>query len=91
MSKQSELLMSTPERILIETNLGNIDLPALLTICVDLLTICARRSVEIDTAVAAMVAYARDEVLERLSNDRSLGASASATQITNGRIKRTRN
>jgi hypothetical protein len=88
MSKQSELLMSTREGILIEANLGSIDLPALLTICVDLLTICARRSVEVDTAVAA---YARDEVLERLSNDRSLGASASATQMTNGRIKRTRN
>jgi hypothetical protein len=36
----------------------------LLAITIDLLTICARVSGRIDPAVGAMIAYARDEVLE---------------------------
>ena len=37
----------------------------LLAITVDLLAICARASGRIDPAVGAMIAYARDEVLEK--------------------------
>jgi hypothetical protein len=40
---------------------------------VDLLKVCAKRSIEIDPAVAAMVAYARDEILERANNDSTIG------------------
>jgi hypothetical protein len=87
MNKQTEIITLLPETILIDEKLGAIDLPTLLSVCVDLLTICARRSTEIDPAVAAMVAYARDEVCEHVSNDRSLGRSwsASTPQTTRGR------
>ena len=64
MSRQSDSLASTADAILIDAKLERIDLPTLLTVCVELLTVCARRSVEIDPAVAAMVAYARDEIVE---------------------------
>jgi hypothetical protein len=73
MSKQNEPLASSPEAILIDVKQGDIDLPTLLTICVDLLSVCAKRSAEIDPAVAAMVAYARDEILEHANNDRFAG------------------
>jgi hypothetical protein len=46
-----------------DAKLEALDLQTVLTICVELLTICARRSVEIDPAVAAMIAYARDEIV----------------------------
>jgi hypothetical protein len=65
MGKQTALLAGLPEISLIDAKLEAIDLPTLLTICVDLLAVCARRSAEIDPAVGAMVAYARDEILER--------------------------
>ena len=93
MNKQTEILTSLPETILIDEKLRAIDLPTLLTICVELLTVCARRSAEIDPAVAAMVAYARDEILERASNHPSLGTrwSASTAQTALGRITRTCN
>jgi hypothetical protein len=41
----------------------------LLSITIDLLTICARVSGRIDPAVGAMIAYARDEVLESAINE----------------------
>jgi hypothetical protein len=87
MNKQTEIITLLPETILIDEKLSAIDLPTLLSVCVDLLTICARRSTEIDPAVAAMVAYARDEVCEHVSNDRSLGRSWSASppRTTRGR------
>jgi hypothetical protein len=88
MNKQTEILTLLPETILIDEKLGAIDLPTLLSVCVDLLTICVRRSAEIDPAVAAMVAYVRDEVREHVSNDRSLGRSwsPSAPQTTGGAL-----
>jgi hypothetical protein len=69
MGTRSESLASKVETILTDANLERIELPTLLTICVEILTICARRSVEIDPAVAAMVAYARDEIVEHTNSD----------------------
>ncbi len=43
----------------------------LLVITVDLLTICARVSARIDPKIGAMIAYARDEVLENAIADRA--------------------
>ena len=93
MSKRTEILALPPEAILIDAKLEFFDLPTLLAISVDLLTICARRSAEIDPAVAAMVAYARDEIVEHTCHDPSLEISWSArnAQTTPGRVKRTRN
>jgi hypothetical protein len=92
MSKQPEASVSALEAVLIDANLEAIDLPTLLTICVDLLAACAKRSAEIDPAVGAMVAYARDEILEHTNNDRSVvERSASTAQTTFGRIKYARN
>jgi hypothetical protein len=88
MSWQSESLGSTAKAILLDAKLERIDLPTLLTLCVDLLTICARRSVEVDPAVAAMVAYARDEIAERVtSGPTKINSLSSATQTARGRIK----
>ena len=93
MSRQSEISASTPESILIDAKLERIDLPTLLTICVELLTVCARRAVEIDPAVAAMVAYARDEVVEHTSSESVSEAnwSFSTDKTIQGRIKRASN
>jgi len=86
MRKQSEVL--SIENILIYSKLEAIDLPTLLTICVDLLAVCAKRSAEIDHAVGAIVAYARDEILERLDIDPShVNWSASTAQTASKRIK----
>jgi hypothetical protein len=88
MSRQSEILAATAEAILIDAKLERIDLPTLLTICVDLLTICARRSVEVDPAVAAMVAYARDEIAEHVTSDPTeFNSLPLTTQTTRGRVK----
>jgi hypothetical protein len=38
----------------------------ILTICVELLTICAKLSRKIDPAIGAMIAYAGDEFLENV-------------------------
>ena len=93
MSRQSDSLASTEDAILIDAKLERIDLPTLLTICVELLTVCARRSVEIDPAVAAMVAYARDEIVEHASSDPAteINKLSSTAQATWGRIKRVGN
>jgi hypothetical protein len=90
MSRQSEILASTAEAILVGAKLERIELPTLLTICVELLTICARRSVEIDPAAAAMVAYARDEIVERTSSysTSEINSLSSTAQTTRGRVKR---
>jgi hypothetical protein len=40
------------------------ELQRLLSLCIDLLAICARAAGRIDPAVGAMIAYARDEVVE---------------------------
>ena len=90
MSRQSEILASTADAILVDAKLERIDLPTLLTICVELLTVCARRSVEIDPAVAAMVAYARDEIAEHTSRDptTAINQLSSTIQTTHGRVKR---
>jgi hypothetical protein len=69
MSKRIGIKVSSSEMVLIDAKLEALDLPTLLAICVDLLTICALRSAGIDPAVAAMVAYARDEVLEQVNNE----------------------
>jgi hypothetical protein len=71
MSIQSESLAPKVETLLIDAKLERIELPTLLNICVELLTICARRSVEIDPAAAAMVAYARDELVEHTNSDQT--------------------
>ena len=47
-----------------EARLTPEEIRRLLAITVDLLAICARVSGRIDPAVGAMIAYARDEVLE---------------------------
>ena len=47
-----------------EVSLTQEEIQRLLTITSDLLAICARASGRIDPAVGAMIAYARDEVLE---------------------------
>jgi len=92
MSKQPEASVSPLEAVLIDAKLDAIDLPTLLTLCIDLLAVCSRRCVEIDPAVGAMVAYARDEILEHTNNDLSVvDLSASTAQTTIGRIKYVRN
>jgi hypothetical protein len=47
------------------------DAQRLLAISVDLLAICVRVLRRVDPAVGAMIAYARDEVLEAAIRDRS--------------------
>lgn len=92
MSSRSEILASSAERILIDAKLERIDLPTLFTICVELLTVCAKRSVEIDPAAAAMVAYARDEIL-KYPGDGPLSATnwrLSTAHTAPGCVKRTR-
>jgi hypothetical protein len=93
MSKRTQIQVSPPEAVLIDAKLEALDLQTLLAICVGLLTICAQRSAEIDPAVAAMVAYAREEVLEQVNNESSLEINwpASTAQTTLGRIKPTHN
>ena len=89
MSRQSDSLASTEDAILIDAKLERIDLPTLLTVCVELLTVCARRSVEIDPPVAAMVAYARDEIVEHTSGDPTteINRLSFTRQTTGGSIK----
>jgi hypothetical protein len=48
------------------------EMKRLFATCVDLLTICARISGRLDPAIGAMVAYARDELLEAAVNDRKI-------------------
>jgi hypothetical protein len=93
MSKQTEIPGSPSAAILIDAKLEALNLPTLLSICVDLLTICAQRSAEIDSAVAAMVAYARDEIIQHTRNNSSSEITwpASNAQRTLGLIKRTCN
>jgi hypothetical protein len=92
MSKQPEASVSPLEAVLIDAKLDAIDLPTLLTICIDLLAVCARRCGEIDPAVGAMVAYARDEILEHTNNDPSVVDWSTSTAQTNlWRIKHARN
>jgi hypothetical protein len=93
MRKRPEIIALPQEAILIDAKLEALDLPTLLTISVDFLTICARRSAEIDPAVAAVVAYARDEIVEHMRDDASSEISWSGrnTQTTVGPVKPTRN
>jgi hypothetical protein len=42
------------------------EMQRIITICVDLLTICANLSRTIDPAIGAMIAYAGDEFLENV-------------------------
>jgi hypothetical protein len=93
MSRQSENLASMADTIFLDAKVEGIDLPTLLTICVELLTVCARRSVEIDPAVAAMVAYARDEIVENASSGPTTEINwlSSTDPTTLGRIKRVGN
>lgn len=93
MRKRPEIIALPQEAILIDAKLEALDLPTLLTISVDFLTICARRSAEIDPAVAAVVAYARDEIVEHMRDDGSSEISRSRrnTQTTVGRVKPTHN
>jgi hypothetical protein len=92
MSEQPEASLLPLEAVLVDAKLEAIDLPTLLTICVDLLAVCAKRSAEIDPAVGAMVVYARNEILEHTNNDPSVvDWSASTGQTAIGRIKYVRN
>ena len=92
MSKQPEGLVSPLEAVLIDAKPEAINLQILLTICVDLLAMCAKRSTEIDPAVGAMVAYARDEINEQTNNHSSVvDWSDLIAPTTFGRIKYARN
>lgn len=51
MRKQTDTMVSSPEISFIDAKLEEIDLPTLLTICVDLLAVCARRAAKLDPAV----------------------------------------
>lgn len=69
MRKQAENRASPSDFNSIESKLEAIDLPTLLTICVDVLAVCAKRATKIDPAVGAMIAYARDEIIECAGNE----------------------
>jgi hypothetical protein len=53
-----------------EPSITREEVQRLLAIIVELLSLCARVSGRTDPAIGAMVAYARDEVLESAINER---------------------
>lgn len=69
--KLSKPLLEKAEANVDTITISAADTRRLLGICIDLLAVCTRVTRQVDPAVGAMIAFARDEVLDNVIRGKS--------------------